>query len=118
MVSTIKTTPQEGPIQFRVLDVFDHPVPELARPGEIVLRLEHINKRPRLHNWSFLRSQLAPYRDAIADAIRSGAVYWVDLDYSKAHWLPRVNDSALDRILEAVKNRQLVPPQPSSEPEP
>ena len=72
------------------------------------LRIQRVDK-PGGHNFGIARERLAPCWDAVVEAKASGQVYWVNWDYSNTpSWPPRQNDRPVDRVLEAVKNRQIV----------
>ncbi len=105
---TTRSLSQEEPVHFRVAGVQPHPVSPHPPGHEIVLTIEYVNK-PGILNVGMRTEQYVPYRDVVQDAIKSQAVYWVDWDYSKTpNWLPRMNDSTLDRLFRAIADRQIV----------
>lgn len=107
MVTTTNIT-QAEPVHFRVQEVSPHPFPQLARSETVVLRIVRAGKGGGI-NFEMSLRQFLPYRDAVEEAIRSGALYWVDWDYSKTPTFPPpMNDTTLDRLLKAIKDRQFV----------
>lgn len=108
MVTTTTIT-QADPVRFRVREYGPNPFPQLASPGRVILSIARIDT-PGI-NFEMLLGQFLPYRDAVDEAIRTQAVYWVDWDYSTTPTFPpRMYDSTLDRLLNAIQDRQLVPP--------
>jgi hypothetical protein len=95
---------QEERILFRVVELDQ---PRLLRGPKIVLNFDRINMSGM--HYGLKKQTLAPYLDSVKEAIASGAEYWVDLDYSMTPTFPMaLNDSQLDRILNAIKTRQIV----------
>ncbi len=108
-VTTVNVT-QEEPVHFRVAGVQPNPVTPHPPSDAIVLSIEYVNK-PGGGHFGMSPNRYAPHRDALAEAINSQAVYWVDWDDSKTpNWPPRMDDSLLDRLLRAIADRQLVTP--------
>ena len=107
MVRATDTT-QADPVHFRVQGVDFHPFGSDAPSEGLVLRIKPIGQPAS----TFFLSQATyePYREAVAEAIASQAVYWVAWHFPEASALsPRLDESPLGRLLEAIKNHQLVP---------
>jgi hypothetical protein len=105
-VSNMETTEEER-ILFRVVELDQ---PRFLRGPKIVLNFDRINMSGM--HYGVKKETLAPYLETIEEAIASGAEYWVDLDYSMTPTFPMaLNDSQLDRILNAIKNRQIASPE-------
>jgi hypothetical protein len=99
---------QEASVYFRVQWIDPHPLGEDYPSEKVVLSIEPIGQ-PRV---LFVTSpeRYEPCHDAVTEAIKSQAVYWVQLDRSKmSNVSPHLNESTLDRLLDAIKNRQIVP---------
>jgi hypothetical protein len=95
---------QEERIRFRVVELDQ---PRFLRRPKIVLNFDRMNISGM--SYGLKKETLAPYLETVNEAIASGAEYWVDLDYSMTPTFPMaVNDVQLDRILNAIKTRQIV----------
>lgn len=98
----------EAPVYFRVEWIDPHPLGEDYPSDDIILSIEPLGQ-PRAV-FIISRERYKPFQDAVTEAIASQAVYWVMLDGSTMSTLPsRLSDAALDRLLEAIKNRQIAP---------
>jgi hypothetical protein len=98
---------QVNPVQFRVTRVGVNPLPSQLSPNELVVTIERLGAAEIALGIS--SQQFEPYRAAVLAAIESGAVYWVDWDYSKAAaWPHHEDETMLDRLLNAIKNGQSV----------
>jgi hypothetical protein len=95
---------QEERIRFRVVRIDQ---PRFLRRPKIVLNFDRMNISGM--SYGLKKETLAPYLETVNEAIASGAEYWVDLDYSMTPTFPMaVNDVQLDRILNAIKDGQIV----------
>jgi hypothetical protein len=100
---------QTEPVHFRVKRVGTNPRSGPLSPEELVVTIERIGAAEIQLGIS--SSQFEPYRAAVVAAIASGAVYWVDWDYSKPTAAPHhADETMLDRLLNAIRDDQRVDP--------
>lgn len=98
---------QKEPIQFRVEWVDLHLFGPNAPSDGLMVRIQPMGQPASTFFMS--RATYEPYREAVAEAIASQAVYWVDWYFPEASALsPRRDDSPRDRLLQAIKNQQIV----------
>lgn len=101
---------QKPLVHFRVRSVGQTPKTPIPTYGfaAMHLRVEYVSE-PGAQGFTMPAETLAPYYEALAEAVRSQAVYWVDLDYSGTRHLgPQPDDATLDRFMKAVLNGQIV----------
>jgi hypothetical protein len=96
-------------VQFRVLQVEPNPLPPelVTHSDQIILTYENLTEGSR-EGFSLSENQYLPYREAIAEAIHSGRVYWVDWHFEWPPNGPIPTGSTLQRLLDSVKNGQFV----------
>ena len=102
----------DGPrVLFQVVGLVDNPAPRHPRSGELVLRIEYVNPRSRAA-YVLSSHRYRPYREAIARAIRDQETYWVDLSPAESLFAALQDSrSVSDRILDAIRDRQVAPPE-------
>jgi hypothetical protein len=107
MQPTPMTVSHETPLHFRVRDITPNPL-STSSLDQIILSIAYADKPGTIY-FSTSVDVLAPYRQALQEAITAPAVYWVNWHYPDSQlWPPTPHDSTLDRLLEAVKNQQVV----------
>jgi hypothetical protein len=98
-------------VQFRVLDIGPSPVPpeSASCTAKVVLTYDNLTNGHR-QQIALSMPQNMRYRDALAQAKRSGRVYWVDwnLDWTPKSAIPP--GSKVQRLLDAVRDGQLSSP--------
>lgn len=98
---------QVEPVKFRVRDLTINPLDQARVLLSIELLNHHNSRNVNFDLWPHVLSQ---YREDIWEAIRSQAVYWVDWSREEPRPFPRRQNDALDdRVLLAIKNRQVLP---------
>ena len=101
-----KETVPNAPVHFRVLRFGPSPLPT---GEEFVLHVEYVN-RPGGIRFGLSRGAVAPYLDAINEASRTHATYWVGWDQSRTPVRPgHADTSTSGRLLDALRNHQVVP---------
>lgn len=102
---------REEPVHFRVLGIGPSPLGQpLSQPGELRLEVEYLNHRTAPRLIPVQPAEFATYREAIQEAIDSRAVYSVDWNYPEIPASPpRFKDSAFDRLLNALRDKNIVP---------
>jgi hypothetical protein len=100
-------TGKEQPVHFRVVYFGRTPAPaELLTPSdEFFVTVEYVKTNRRTH-WGLSRERRQLYGPAIEEAYDSADLYWADM---KAPPFPKnLEFNALDQILNAVRDKQIV----------
>jgi len=99
---------QEDPVQFRVRDIVPNPR-TFALAEEFTLSIDYVNK-PGGITFATSSEWLAPYRETLQEAIDGHDVYWVNWHYpDNESWPPKPDDSPLERLIQAIASKQVVP---------
>jgi hypothetical protein len=107
MQPTPMTVSHEAPLHFRVRDITPNPL-STSPLDQLNLSIAYADKPGTIY-FSTSVDVLAPYREALHDAITAPAVYWVNWHYPDSQlWPAEPRDSTLDRLLDAVRNQQVV----------
>lgn len=113
-MNTIDPAGPESAVHFRVAAIDHYAFPEPVRETHTVLRVHYLNPADRLRGAAF---DLPPgtyvaYRDAIDAALTSGATYWVVWGPDAISGIPHQRGTtAAERLLQAIADRQIVPPE-------
>jgi hypothetical protein len=95
--------------RFRVLDLYQNPIPGEWLPseaGKTLLKIRFLGGGTR--NYPFPPEVLAPHEEAIRSAIATQQVYWVqELDTASAFAVANT-PSLPQRVLAAIQNQQVV----------
>ena len=107
MQPTPMTVSHEAPRHFRVRDITPNPLSTSAL-DQLILSIGYADKPGTIY-FSMSVDVLAPYREPLHEAITAQAVFWVNWHYPDSQlWPANSHGSTLDRLLEAVRNRQVV----------
>jgi hypothetical protein len=107
MQPTPMTVSLEDPLRFRVRDITPNPL-STSPLDQLILSIAYADKPGTIY-FSMSVDVLAPYREALQEAITAQAILWVNWHYPDSQlWPAKPHDSTLDRLLEAVRNQQVV----------
>jgi hypothetical protein len=107
MQPTPMTVSHEAPLHFWVRDIAPNPL-STSLLDQLILSIAYADKPGTIY-FSTSVDVLAPYREPLHEAITEQAVFWVNWHYPDSQlWPAKPHDSTLDRLLEAIRNQQVV----------
>ena len=108
-MSSLQITRKE-PVHFRVRGTGPHPLPEY--PFQLHLEIDYLNHPTAPPTLAISPWEFEEYGDAIQDAISTQAVYEVSWEYPDVPDVPpKRNDTNIDRVLNALRDRRIVTPE-------
>jgi hypothetical protein len=115
-VVTDKRSISHEPIRFRVVAIERFALPDPINQDHTMLSVHYLNPAHALRGASFDLSPAAyaAYRDALGEALESGATYWVIWDAPVPSGIPHQRgQTAVDRLLRAIGDKQIVSDEPN-----